>query len=146
MDVELDETDWKIISILRESHVPNNAVAKELGLSEGAIRQRLKKLKESGVMVVRGMINPDILANQQVAMIAVNVAESALIEKKAAEIAELDHVQSVNITTGRYDLMVEILVDSNKGLVHFLTEQLSRVQGVSSTESFLFLKGYRKYV
>ena len=144
--MQLDKTDWKIIDILRESNIPNNAIAKELGLSEGAIRQRLKKLKDSGVMVVRGMINPDILENQQIAMIAVNVAESALLETKAAEIADLDHVQSVNITTGRYDLMVEILVDSNKGLVHFLTEQLSRVEGVSSTESFLFLKGYNKYI
>ena len=144
--MQLDETDWKIISILREAHVPNNAIAKELNLSEGAIRQRLKKLKDSGVMVVRGLINPDILENQQIAMIAVNVNESALLESKAAEIAQLGNVHSVNITTGRYDLMVEILVDSNKGLVKFLTEQLSRVAGVSSTESFLILKGYNKYI
>ncbi len=145
-DIQLDETDWRIIDILRGAHVSNNAIAKEVGLSEGAIRQRLRKLKDSGVMVVRGMINPDILANQQIAMIAVNVAESALLEKKAEEISKLDCVQSVNITTGRYDLMVEILVDSNKGLVQFLTEELSRVNGVSSTESFLFLKGYNKYI
>lgn len=144
--MQLDETDWKIISILREAHIPNNAIAKELNLSEGAIRQRLKKLKDSGVMVVRGLINPDILQNQQIAMIAVNVNESALLESKAAEIAQLENVHSVNITTGRYDLMVEILVDSNKGLVKFLTEQLSRVAGVSSTESFLILKGYNKYI
>lgn len=144
--MQQDETDWKIINILREAHVPNNAIAKELNLSEGAIRQRLKKLKDSGVMVVRGLINPDILENQQIAIIAVTVTESAQLENKAAEIAELENVHSVNITTGRYDLMVEILVDSNKGLVKFLTEQLSQVTGVSSTESFLILKGYNKYI
>ena len=144
--MQLDTVDWKIIDILRESHVPNSAIAKELNLSEGAIRQRLKKLKESGVMVVRGLINPDILENQLIALVAININESAQLETKAQEISELGHVQSVNITTGRYDLMVEVLVDSNKGLVRFLTEQLSRIRGISSTESFLMLKGYNRYI
>ena len=62
--MQLDDTDWKIIDILREAYVPNSTIARELELSEGAIRQRLKKLKDSGVMIVRGMINPDILENQ----------------------------------------------------------------------------------
>ena len=144
--MQLDETDWKIINILREANVSNSAIAAQLELSEGAIRQRLKKLKDSGVMVVRGLINPDILSNQLIALVAATVTESALLETKAKEIACLESVQSVNITTGRYDLMIEVLVDSNKGLVRFLTEQLSQVKGISSTESFIMLKGYNKYI
>ena len=144
--MQLDAIDWKIINILRESHVPNSTIARELDLSEGAIRQRLKKLKDSGVMVVRGLINPDILSNQQIAMVAATVAESSMLETKAKEIAGLRDVQSVNITTGRYDLMIEILVDSNKGLVKFLTEELSQVKGIASTESFIMLKGYNKHI
>ena len=144
--MQLDETDWKIINILREANVPNSTIARELDLSEGAIRQRLKKLKDSGVMIVRGLINPDILSNQQIAMVAATVAESSLLETKAREISALNNVQSVNITTGRYDLMIEVLVDSNKGLVKFLTEELSQVRGIASTESFIMLKGYNKYI
>ena len=144
--MQLDSVDWKIIDILREAHVPNSTIARELDLSEGAIRQRLKKLKDSGVMIVRGLINPDILENQLIAIVAVTVRESSLLEKKAIEINELPEVQSVNITTGRYDLMVEVLVNSNKGLVKFLTEELSQVSGIASTESFIMLKGYNKYI
>ncbi|MDC7228336.1 MAG: Lrp/AsnC family transcriptional regulator [Spirochaetales bacterium] len=144
--MQLDALDWKIIDILREANVPNSSIARELDLSEGAIRQRLKKLKDSGVMIVRGLINPDILENQQIAMVAATVAESSFLETKAREIAELLNVQSVNITTGRYDLMIEVLVDSNKGLVKFLTEELSKVHGIASTESFIMLKGYNKYI
>ncbi|MDC7126363.1 MAG: Lrp/AsnC family transcriptional regulator [Spirochaetales bacterium] len=144
--MNLDDIDWKIINILRDSHVPNSTIARELDLSEGAIRQRIKKLKDSGVMVVRGLINPDILENQQIAMVAATVAQASMLETKAREISKLANVQSVNITTGRYDLMIEVLVDSNKGLVKFLTEELSRVEGIASTESFIMLKGYNKYV
>ncbi len=144
--MQLDDTDWKIIDILREAYVPNSTIARELELSEGAIRQRLKKLKDSGVMIVRGMINPDILENQLIAMVAATVTESSMLETKAVEISRLENVQSVNITTGRYDLMIEVLVNSNKGLVKFLTQELSQVRGISSTESFIMLKGYNKYI
>ena len=141
-----DQTDWKIIEILRKNHVPNNAIAKELGVSEGMVRQRIKRLKEAGILTVRAQINPDILADQQLAVIAVNVAESMMLEKKAEEIAALENVLSVSIASGRYDLFVEVLVSSNHGLVEFLTEGLSSVKHITSTESFLMLKSFGKYV
>jgi Lrp/AsnC family transcriptional regulator for asnA, asnC and gidA len=144
--MELDETDWNIIRILRSAWVPNNAVAQELGISEGTVRARLKKLREAGVLEVRALINPDVLANKQLAAIAIRIAESRLLERKAEEIARLANVLSVSIASGRYDLIVEILVDSNRGLVRFLTEELSRVEGVVSSESFIMLKNYGKFV
>lgn len=141
-----DEIDWNIINLLRDSHQNNNAIARQLGISEGTVRQRLKKLKESNIIKVKALINPEVLANQQLATIAVNVSESSLLESKAKELADLPNVLDVSITSGRYDLFVEVLVDSNRGLVHFLTEELAGVKGVSSTESFLMLKSFNKYV
>ena len=141
-----DSTDWKIINILREEHVSNNAIARKLGVSEGMIRQRLRKLKEHDILRVRAQINPAALDNQQLALVAINVIESHLLDEKAKEIAALDGVQAVSIATGRYDLLAEILVQSNKGLVQFLIEVLSKVEGITTTESFLMLKSYNKYV
>ncbi len=144
--MEPDELDWKIIDILRESNESNNTLAKTLGISEGTVRQRIKKLKDAGILNVRGLINPEILSNQQLAVIAVNVSKSSLLEKKAQEIAELDNVLNVSMTSGRYDLFVEVLVDSNKGLVHFLTQELSTIEEISKTESFLLLRTFQKFV
>ena len=141
-----DEIDWKIINTLRESHQNNNAIARLLGISEGTVRQRLKRLKDAGIVKIRALINPDVLANQQLATIAVNVSESALLEAKAQEISALPNVLDVSITSGRYDLFVQVMIDSNHGLVRFLTEELSAVKNVSSTESFLMLKSYNKFV
>ncbi len=144
--MELDETDWGIIRILQAGWAPNNTIARELGISEGTVRLRLKKLREAGVLEVRAVINPDVLANKQLAVVAMRVAESRLLEKKAEEVSRLPNVLSVSIASGRYDLIAEVLVDSNRGLVRFLTEELSTVDGVVSSESFLMLKSWRKFV
>lgn len=144
--IELDELDTKIIARLRVENMNNSALAQELGLSEGTVRQRIKRLKESGILKIKALINPDSLANQQLTMIAVSIKESRLLDAKAREISELDGVLSVSVVSGRYDLIVEALVDSNHGLVEFLTEDLAKIDGVSKTESFLMLKNYSKYV
>jgi Lrp/AsnC family transcriptional regulator, regulator for asnA, asnC and gidA len=141
-----DATDWKIIDILREGYEPNNTIARRLGISEGTVRARIKRMKESGILTVRALINPDVLENKQLVLVAMTLAESRLLEQKAEEIASLENVLSVSIASGRYDLIAEVLVDSNKGLVHFLTEELSRIDGIIRSESLIMLKNYSKYV
>jgi Lrp/AsnC family transcriptional regulator for asnA, asnC and gidA len=128
-----DQIDWKIIDILRDGY-------------EGTIRARLKRLKKAGILTVKALINPDVLENKQLVMVAMNVAESRLLEHKAGEIARLSGVLSVSIASGRFDLMAEVLVDSNKGLVRFLTEELSTIEGITRSESFIMLKNYNKFV
>lgn len=142
----LDDTDWAIVERLRQENATNIDLARELGVSEGTVRQRLKRLKDSGVLRITAGIDPDALGNQQAALVAVNVTRASLLEQKAREIADLPHVLAVSIVSGRYDLMAEVLVDSNHGLVDFLTAELAGVEEVSATESFLLLKSYGKYV
>jgi Lrp/AsnC family transcriptional regulator for asnA, asnC and gidA len=72
--------------------------------------------------------------------------EAKYLDKKAQEISELENVLSVSIVSGQYDFMIEVLVESNKGLVSFLTEKLSTVGGISKTETFVILKSYEKWV
>jgi Lrp/AsnC family transcriptional regulator, regulator for asnA, asnC and gidA len=141
-----DSTDWKIINRLSENYAPNSVVARELDLSEGAIRQRLKKLQDAGIVKIKALRNPEILENQQLAMLGINITESKLLEQKAQEISDLKGVLSVAIVSGRYDLLVEILVDSNKGLIEFLAKTLSLVEGISKTETFVVLKSHQKWV
>ena len=141
-----DKTDWKIIDILRKGNQTNNKIAKDLGVSEGMIRRRIQRLKDAGILQVRALINPDMLEQQQLAVIGVSVTESRLLETKGREISGLPCVLSVSLVSGRYDLIAEVLVDSNHGLIKFLTESLSNVEGISKTESFLMLKSYHKFV
>ena len=141
-----DQTDWEIINILREGHQPNNHIADVLGVSEGMVRRRIQRLKEAGILQIRALIDPDVLEHKQIAFIGVNVAESRLLEAKANELAALKDVQSVSLLSGRYDLLVEVLLDSNHGMVRFLTEELASIEGICRTESFLLLKSVNKRV
>ena len=141
-----DQTDWKIIEILSQKHVPNSTIAGELDLSEGAIRQRIKKLQNAGILKIKGLRDPNVLENQQLAIVAAKIAEARLLDEKAKEISQLPNVLSVAVVSGRYDFLIEVLVDSNKGLVQFLTESLSCVAGVASTETFVILKSYHKWI
>lgn len=141
-----DERDWQIIELLRSGVISNSAIAKELGVSEGMIRQRIKRMRDQGVLSLRGLINPEILRDRQVVWLGVNVATTRQLSEKAEEISHLPDVQSVSLVAGRYDLIVELLLDSHRGLVSFLTDQLAGVQGVVSTESFVSLQNYSKFV
>lgn len=141
-----DKIDWKIINILSKKYLPNSTVAKKLDLSEGTIRQRVKKLQDAGILKIKALRDPDVLENQQLAIIVANVAQANLLDVKAREITKLKDVLSVSIVSGRYDILIDVLVDSNKGLIKFLTEQLSQVNGISATESFVTLKSYNRWV
>lgn len=141
-----DEIDWEIITILREENRNNIYVAEKLGLNESTVRQRIRRLKESGVLTVRALIDPEVLENRQLAVVAVNVTESRLLDTKAREIVKLESVLHVSVVSGQFDLLVEVLVDSNKGLVRFLTEELSTIDGITTTQSFVTLKSYHKFV
>lgn len=144
--IQPDALDWKIIDLLRKEHLNNNALARELDVSEGTIRQRVKRLKDAEILRVTGRINPDILEEQQLALIGIQVGEASKLEAKAREISRLPQVLSTSIVSGRYDVMAEVLVASNRGLVDFLTEHLSTVEGLQSSETFLLLKSYGKFV
>ena len=141
-----DKTDWKIIHMLSERHMTNTEIARKLGVSEGTIRQRLKRLQARGIVKIKALRDPNLLQNQQLALVTVNVSEPRLLDIKAQEISKLDHVLSVSILSGQYDLIIEVLVDSNQGLIRFLTEELAAVEGLLKTETFLLLRSYNQWI
>lgn len=141
-----DDLDWKIIDILKEADQSNNAVARQLGISEGTVRQRLKKLKEADILHIHAQINPEVLADKQLALVGITIQKSAVLQERLEEISRLPDVLSASITSGRYDIFAEVLSSSNHGLVEFLTKQLSGIEDIGTTETFVILKSYKKYV
>lgn len=142
----LDETDWRIIDLLSTCYLPNNEVARRLGVSEGTVRRRLKTMQDAGVLRIKGLLDPNVMEDRQIAMVTANVVDPVLLDAKAREIAQLASVVSVAVVSGQFDLLIEIVIENNRGLVRFLMDELSTVGGLARTETLLILKSYGKYV
>jgi Lrp/AsnC family transcriptional regulator for asnA, asnC and gidA len=145
--MSLDELDKQIIAILNaDGRENNNEIAKKLSVSEGTIRNRIKKLTSAGILKVSGQINPDAEPEKQLVFLGVKIAVSKDLIATAEKISKLKEVQSAYITTGRYDIIVEAWVEVKYGLINFLSGPMARIEGIVSTESFLIMNSSNKWV
>ncbi len=140
--MKIDQTDRAIIEILqRDGRTPFTAIAHEIGLSEGAIRKRVQRLTESGHMQVVAVTDPIGLGDRRVALIGVRI--EGRTEAAAAKIGEIAAVEYLVATAGRYDLMFEVIVDSEQHLLELLSDLRERPD-VVEVEAFPCLKLYKQ--
>jgi Lrp/AsnC family transcriptional regulator, regulator for asnA, asnC and gidA len=138
----LDDTDRAIIELLQaDGRMPFTKVAAEVGLSEGAIRQRVQRLTDTGVMQIVAVTDPLSVGTRRVAMVGARVAGD--VEATAAALAELDEVEYLVATTGRYDLMFEVLADDDTHLMRLLSTLRSR-DDIVEAEAFVCLKLFKQ--
>ena len=136
----LDETDLKIIETLRkDGRVAFAQIAEQLNVSPGMVRQRYNRLVDMGYLKVAAITNPLRMGLKTMAMIGVRVDGDKMMQV-AEKIAAFDEVVYIVIVSGRYDIMAEVFCRDHAELLTFLTEKLSRVDGVRETESFMHLK------
>ena len=139
----LDETDRAIISYLQyDGRMPYTKIAAELGLTEGGIRRRVKKLIGQGSLQIVGIVEPHEIGLEEASMIAVTV-EGRPIDDVAEEIAELPEVTYLFQAAGEFDLFVEVYCQDREQFVNFLNKKLQQIPGVRGTQSFLILKMYK---
>lgn len=114
------------------------AIGKEVGLSEAAVRQRVQRLIEGGVMQVVAVTDPLQLGFARQAMVGIAVAGP--LEPVAEALAEMDEVDYVVITAGTYDVLAEVVCESDERLLELISEKIRRIEGVARTETFMYLK------
>jgi Lrp/AsnC family transcriptional regulator, regulator for asnA, asnC and gidA len=136
--VALDDISKRIIEQLqadgRQSYA---AIGKAVGLSEAAVRQRVQRLHEAGVMQIVAVTDPLTLGFRRQAMIAVKCDGD--LEKMADHLAAMDEIDYVVITAGSFDLLLEVVCEDDDHLLEILS-QVRGVPSVSSTETFVYLK------
>ena len=135
----LDDTSKAIIEQLqRDGRRSYAAIGKAVGLSEAAVRQRVQRLTEAGVMQVVAVTDPLELGFDRQAMIGIK-AEGAL-EPIADQLAKMDEIEYVVITAGSFDLLAEVLCESDEHLLQVLSGRVRQIEGVKATETFVYLK------
>ncbi len=136
----IDDIDQKIIALLQEDgRVPFSQIAEKLNVSPGMVRVRYNRLVEMGFLRVAAITNPLKLGYKTMALLGIRVEGKALI-KIAEQIAALEEVIYLIITSGAYDIMAEVICRDHAHLLQFLTEKLYSIDGVRESETFMHLK------
>jgi Lrp/AsnC family transcriptional regulator, regulator for asnA, asnC and gidA len=136
---QLDEVSKAIIEQLQQDGRRSYAaIGKVVGHSEAAVRQRVQRLIEAGVMQVVAVTDPLELGFARQAMIGIRV--NGPLEPVADAIAELDEVDYVVMTAGSYDLLVEVVCESDEHLLELISGRIRTIEGVAATETFMYLR------
>ncbi len=135
----LDGTSKAIIEQLQQDgRRPYAAIGKAVGLSEAAVRQRVQRLIESGAMQIVAVTNPLELGFARQAMIGIRV-EGALDEVSDL-LAEMTEIYYVVVTAGSFDILAEVVCESDEELLEILSNRIRTLPGVRSTETFVYLR------
>jgi Lrp/AsnC family transcriptional regulator for asnA, asnC and gidA len=139
--LKIDETDIDIIRHLQDGRKSFKRISEDLSLAENTVRSRVIKLIENGVLQITGSVVPGAIPGHSVVFIGVKLQSMDLV-KKGNEISKLKGVVSVSVVTGRYDLILLVLLKEEFSLLEFYTEQMSRIKGIRSAETFVVYKDY----
>ena len=136
--VVLDDIDKAIIRELQlDGRTPYAKLGPAVGLSQAAVRQRVQRLIENGVMQVVAVTDPLMLGFNLEAMIGVEVdGDLRAVASKLAEFANVDYVV---VVTGRFDLVLEVVCRDHEELLHIINDVIRAIPGVRATETFTYL-------
>lgn len=135
----LDDVSKAIIEQLQEDgRRPYAAIGKAVGLSEAAVRQRVQRLVESGVMQIVAVTDPLQLGFRRQAMIGLRCDGD--LEKVADVLVALPEVDYVVMTAGGFDLLCEVVCEDDDHLLEVLNQKVRALPGVRSTETFVYLR------
>jgi Lrp/AsnC family transcriptional regulator for asnA, asnC and gidA len=135
----LDDVNRAIVEQLQaDGRRSYAAIAQAVGLSEAAVRQRVQRLLEAGVMQIVAVTDPLQVGFTRQAMIGVNAdGDLRHIADKLAALPEVDYVV---ITAGSFDILLEVVCEDDEHLLALLNDAIRSVPGVRDTETFVYLR------
>ncbi len=135
----LDEVSKSIIEHLQVDGRQSYAtIAKQVGLSEAAVRQRVARLLDSGVMQIVAVTDPLQVGFRRNAMIGIRISGDLVAPADA--LAAMPEVAYVVTTAGSFDLLVEVVCEDDDELLELINSRVRCLPGVASTETFVYLK------
>lgn len=135
----LDDVNKHIIDQLQQDgRMSYAALAKKIGLSEAAARQRVQRMLDAGMMQIVAVTDPLTLGFHRQVMIGMKVeGDMRVVAEKIAQIPEVDYVV---VCAGSYDILAELVCTDDEHLLGLLNEKIRTIDGVQSTETYVYLK------
>jgi Lrp/AsnC family transcriptional regulator for asnA, asnC and gidA len=140
MGYKLDEYDIKIIRNMWDGRRPFKDVAKKVGLTTNTVRNRVNRMLKAGVLQIISLVNPTAIEGHQSAYIGFKVLPHKMHEALSS-ISKLTGVVGAASVSGRFDIMAIVMFNTEHSYQRFLEEELRKVDGLLSTESFFAIGG-----
>ncbi len=139
--MDIDETNIAILRHLKDGRKSYKLIAEALSLTENTIRSRVNKLIDEDILKFSGSVQINALAGHNLLYLGIKL-KSMDLQQKAMEFSNLKGVISSGIVTGRYDIILQVLLGRDYSLLEFITEQVAKIEDVQTVESFIVYKGY----
>lgn len=130
-----DELNRRIVGMLQEDgRVSFRTIAETLDVSEGTVRNRVNWMKEAGQLAIVAIVDPASITYRSDAMLGIKIAPGHTPEEVAQRIGK--HPQAVYVlwVGGRFDLLIEVVVDAESELSDFMNDHVYKDPGIGSVE------------
>lgn len=135
----LDPQDRAIVEALRrDGRRPYGTIAQEVGLSEAAVRRRVQRLRERGIIRIVAVTDPTKFGLRRQALVGVRAEGD--VRRVAASLGALAGVERVVVCAGSFDVLVEVACENDDRLLRLVNDAIRSTPGVRSTETFVFLQ------
>ena len=142
--VDLDKTDIHILNSLSiDGRKSFTDLAQELGVSVGMVRNRYKQLVDEGVLHVVGWVDPEKSGMNAYARVVLKIRPTELIEEVAKKLSDVPEVSFVALTTGSYDLEINITCRNNRDLLELMNNRIHTVEGVFETSTTMYMQIFK---
>jgi len=135
----MDDVSKRLIELLQQDgRCSYAALAKEVGLSEAAVRQRVRRLLDDGVMQIVAVTDPMTVGFSRQALVGIKAQGD--LRAVAERLATLPELEYVVLCAGSFDLLVELVCEDDEHLLRVLDESIRSIEGIRDTETFMYLR------
>ena len=137
---QIDALDRQLIDILsKDARTSNRRIAADLGVTEGTVRGRIRRLQNDGLIAFTAITSFELADNTKMAFIGVQV-DVHRVREVATRIAQLDAINAVMVTMGRFNVTAICLFNELDALHDIASEQILSIDGVHHVETSIAVK------
>lgn len=138
---KLDDTNRKIIAHLQKGRKSYKEIADALSIAENTVKSRVRKMEEDKIIDITTVLNPEVLEGHQIVLVGIQVKDLSYL-KTGEKLSKLKRVINVCVVTGRFDFIILVHLDKEFGILEFLDQELSKIKGVTVSETFVVYKSF----
>ncbi len=143
--MKIDKLNFSIIRHLRDGRKSFNKIAEELNITENTVRSRVNRLLDEGILDIEGTVDPDRIPNHDIIYVGIKLKSRELVSK-GEQFSKLRGVISASIVTGRYDIILLVLLKKDFSLLDFLADEIDKVSDIQTVETYVIYKSFNQRI